>query len=97
MTDGDDGGNGAAMRPQLGQNKAKSAARVENMRRINREGRAGPGGRRIDHGLFALEQRFEEGLDPDSAMARYHAERRNAYAGALGGLQGLDEFQRGSL
>ncbi len=89
---GDDG-IGAAIDPQSQQEKAKAPRRVENMKRINREGLAGPGGRRISHGQYALDQRLRDGLDPDSAMAHHHAEKRAAYAATLGGMERLDEFQ----
>ncbi len=75
----------------------KSAGRAEWMRKLHQEGRAGPGGRKVDHGQYALDRRLQEGLDPSSAMAHHHAERVAAYTATLGGMEHLDEFQRDLL
>ncbi len=75
----------------------KSAGRAEWMRKLHQEGRAGQGGRKVDHGQYALDRRLQEGLDPSSAMAHHHTERVAAYAAVLGGVERLDEFQRGLL
>jgi hypothetical protein len=75
----------------------KSAGRSAWMKQLHAEKRAGPGAGKVDHGQYALDRRLHEGLDPDSAMARHHAERRAAYASVLGGVDHLDEFQLGLL
>ncbi len=80
----------------VGQSRPRRT-RSEHARWLNETGRAGPGGRKVDHGQYALDQRLREGLDPNSAMAHHHAERVAAYAATLGGMEHLDEFQRDLL
>ncbi len=91
---GDDG-IGAAIGPQSPQEKAKAPRRVENMKRINREGLAGPGGRKLDHGEYALAERLKQGLDPRSPLAVLAADYRGQYVTFFGGEENLNPVTRG--
>ncbi len=85
MSGKDDNGIEAANAPHSPQEKAKAPRRVENMRRINREGLAGPGGRRVTTGDYALAARWKAGVSPESPLYPIIRGNRDKFLADLGG------------
>ena len=76
--------------------KPKDPKRVEAMRKLNREGRAGPGGRRPVHGRHALAELVRRGLeDGPDALSVLHREMVNDYLADLGGPEKVSAMDLG--
>lgn len=73
----------------------KSAGRAAFMTKLNQEGRAGMGGRKVTHGVRALAERLKRGLDPETPLAVLHAEIRGRYVADIGGEEQCSAMELG--